>query len=132
MNWYITVLKKYVVFSGRARRSEYWYFTLFSTIVTFILVAIDVAMGTGSADGSAGGDAGMAMSVNLGVLSGIYALAVFLPSLGVLVRRLHDTDHSGWWMLITLVPLIGAFVLLYFLVKDSTPGDNKFGSNPKT
>jgi uncharacterized membrane protein YhaH (DUF805 family) len=132
MNWYIAVLKKYVLFSGRARRSEYWYFTLFSTIVSFILIAIDVAMGTGSADSSAGGDAGVAMNVNLGILSGIYALAVFLPSLGVLVRRLHDTDHSGWWIFITLVPIIGAFVLLYFLVIDGTPGDNKFGPNPKT
>jgi uncharacterized membrane protein YhaH (DUF805 family) len=131
MNWYIDVLKKYFLFSGRARRAEYWYFALFNTIISLILVAIDVAMGTGTADSMAG-DANMAMSVNLGVLSGIYALAVFLPGLGVLVRRLHDTDHSGWWMFITLIPIIGAFVLLYFLVKDSTPGANEYGSNPKT
>lgn len=131
MNWYIEVLKKYVVFSGRASRSEYWYFALFSTIISIILTVIDLAMGSGSADSSVSADAGMAMSVNMGLLGGIYSLAVLLPSLGVSFRRLHDTDHSAWWLLIAFIPLIGAIVLLVFLVKDSTPGNNKYGPNPK-
>lgn len=132
MNWYIEVLKKYVVFSGRASRSEYWYFVLFSTIISIILTIIDVAMGSGSAESTMGGaDAEMAANVSMGLLGGIYSLAVFLPSLAVAVRRLHDTDHSGWWMFIALIPLIGVIVLLIFMVKDSTPSENEYGSNPK-
>lgn len=131
MSWYIEVLKKYVVFSGRSRRAEYWYFVLFNTIIGAVLLAIDIAMGSGSAESTMSGDAGMAMNASLGILSGIYSLAVFLPGLAVLIRRLHDTDHSGWWIFITLIPIIGAFILLYFLVKDSTPGVNQYGSNPK-
>ena len=131
MNWYIGVLKKYVVFSGRATRSEYWYFTLFNIIITVILMGIDIAMGSGSAESTVSGDAGVAMNMNAGILTGIYGLAVFLPGLAVLFRRLHDTDHSGWWIFISLIPLIGAIVLLVFLVKDSTPGENQYGSNPK-
>jgi uncharacterized membrane protein YhaH (DUF805 family) len=132
MSWYIEVLKKYVVFSGRASRSEYWYFALFSTIISIILTMIDVSMGSGAAETAMSGDAEMAMSVNMGWLSGIYSLAVLLPSLGVSIRRLHDTDHSGWWLLIAFIPLIGAIVLLVFMVKDSTAGNNEYGPNPKT
>lgn len=131
MNWYIAVLKKYLVFSGRASRSEYWYFVLFNIIVSAILTAIDIAIGSGTAETAMSGDAGVSMSVNMGILSGIYSLAVLLPSLGVSVRRLHDTNHSGWWLLIAFIPVIGAIVLLVFLVKDSDEGDNRFGSSPK-
>jgi uncharacterized membrane protein YhaH (DUF805 family) len=132
MNWYIAVLKKYVLFSGRATRSEYWYFALFNTIIIMILTGIDVAMGTGSAESTmSSADGGMAMSANMGVLSGIYSLAVLLPSIGVAIRRLHDTDHSAWWLFITLIPIIGAIILLVFLVKDSTPSENQYGPNPK-
>ena len=131
MSCYIEVLKKYVVFSGRSRRAEYWYFVLFNTIITAVLVAIDIAMGSGSAESTMSGDAGVAMNMSLGILSGIYSLAVLLPGLAVLIRRLHDTDHSGWWIFISLIPIIGSFILLYFLVKDSTPGANQYGSNPK-
>ncbi len=131
MNWYIGVLKKYVVFSGRATRSEYWYFVLFNTIISMILMGIDIAMGTGGAESTMSADAGVAMNMSAGILTGIYTLAVFLPSLAVLIRRLHDTDHSGWWIFISLIPLVGAIVLLVFLVKDSTAGENQYGSNPK-
>lgn len=131
MNWYIEVLKKYVTFSGRASRSEYWYFVLFSTIISMVLTGIDIAMGSGSAETAMNAEEGVAMSVNMGWLSGVYALAVFLPSLAVLFRRLHDTDHSAWWIFIGLIPIIGAIVLLVFLVKDSTPGNNQYGPNPK-
>jgi uncharacterized membrane protein YhaH (DUF805 family) len=131
MNWYISVLKKYVVFNGRATRSEYWYFVLFSTIISMILMGIDIAMGSGSAESTVNADTGVAMNMSAGILTGIYSLGVLLPSLAVLIRRLHDTDHSGWWVFISLIPLIGAIILLVFLVKDSTPGDNQYGPNPK-
>lgn len=119
MNWYLEVLKKYAVFSGRARRKEYWYFFLFNIIISIVLAAIDGATGSFSAE------AGM------GLLGGIYTLAVLIPGIAVSVRRLHDTERSGWWLLIGLVPLIGAIVLLVFMVQDSKPGQNQYGANPK-
>lgn len=119
MNWYLEVLKKYVLFSGRARRKEYWYFVLFNVIVTLILMLIDRATGTFSKD------------LRVGLLEGIYGLVVLLPGLGVGVRRLHDTNRAGWWLFLALVPFIGAIVLIVFFVMDSTPGANRFGPNPK-
>jgi len=119
MSWYLEVLKKYAVFGGRARRKEYWYFVLFNIIVSMVLTAIDGV--TGSLSPQAG----------IGLLSGIYSLAVLIPSIAVSVRRLHDIDRSGWWLFIVLVPLIGAIILLVFAVQDSKPGANRFGENPK-
>ena len=119
MNWYIAVLKKYAVFTGRARRSEYWFFILFNVIISLVLGFIDGFLGLG--DPEAG----------VGLLSVIYGLAVLIPSIAVGVRRLHDTDRSGWWLLISLIPLIGGIVLLVFIVLDGTPGENRFGPNPK-
>ncbi|NJD23812.1 MAG: DUF805 domain-containing protein [Betaproteobacteria bacterium] len=119
MNWYLEAVKKYAVFDGRARRKEYWYFVLFNTIIFVVLTIIDVLTGSYSQE------AGM------GLLGGIYTLAVLLPSIAVAVRRLHDTARSGWWLLIALIPLIGAIVLLVFMVKDSSPGQNEYGANPK-
>ncbi|MBU2712785.1 DUF805 domain-containing protein [Zooshikella harenae] len=119
MNWYLEVLKKYAVFEGRARRKEYWLFFLFTTIISIILGVLDNVFGLISAD------------AGVGLLGGIYSLAVFIPGLAVTVRRLHDTDRSGWWILISLLPLIGIIVLLVFMFLDSTPGENNFGANPK-
>ena len=98
---------------------EFWYFTLFNLIAVVVLALIDMLLGTYSA------------TVEIGLLSAIYSLAVLAPGLAVSVRRLHDTDRSGWWLLIGFVPLIGAVVLLVFLVLDSQPGANRFGPNPK-
>lgn len=119
MNWYLDVLKKYAVFTGRARRKEYWMFFLFNLIVSVVLAVVDSFTGTFSE------------SLGIGLLGGLYALGVLLPSIGVSIRRLHDTDRSGWWLLIGLIPLIGAIVLLVFMVLDGTPGPNRFGPNPK-
>ena len=120
MSWYLQALKKYAVFSGRSRRMEYWYFVLFNIIVSIVLGVIDgLLLGTL--------DSGM----GVGLLSGIYGLAILIPSLAVTVRRLHDIDRSGWWILIGLVPLIGVIVLLVFALLDGTPGDNRYGPNPK-
>lgn len=119
MNWYIEVLKKYAVFSGRARRKEYWYYFLINFLIITALLLIDNMLGT--LDKEAG----------MGLLSGIYALAVLIPGLAVAVRRLHDSGRKGWWVLLTLIPIIGPIILIFFLIQDSTPGDNAYGPNPK-
>ena len=119
MNWYLEVLKKYAVFGGRARRREYWYFALFNILISIALAIIDGVTGTLSAE------------AGIGLLGAFYALAVLIPGIAVSVRRLHDTNRSGWWLLIVLVPLIGAIVLLVFMVQDSQPGENQYGPNPK-
>jgi uncharacterized membrane protein YhaH (DUF805 family) len=119
LSWYLEAIKKYAVFSGRSRREEYWYFVLFNIIVAIVLGWIDALLGTrGSYAGA-------------GLLSGIYSLAVIIPSLAVTVRRLHDIGRTGWWILIGLVPLIGAIVLLVFALVDSTPGDNRYARTRK-
>ncbi len=112
MQEYRNVLQKYAVFSGRARRREYWMFVLVNIIISIIFALI----------GSV---------INSEFLGNIYALAMIVPALAVGVRRLHDTGRSGWWLLIGLVPLVGAIVLIVFAVQDSQPGDNEYGPNPK-
>jgi len=119
MNWYIDVLKKYAVFQGRARRKEYWFFVLFNVIISIGLTIVDVMIGTFNAE------------TGIAYLSTLYSLAVLIPSIAVSVRRLHDTDRTGWWLFIALIPLIGLIVLLVFMFLDSQPGDNKYGANPK-
>ena len=93
----------------------------------FVLFNILVSIGLGIIDGIAG----FRIDPGVGVLSGVYALAMIIPSIAVGIRRLHDTDRSGWWCLIGFVPFIGALVLLIFFLLDSTPGTNRFGPNPK-
>jgi uncharacterized membrane protein YhaH (DUF805 family) len=117
MNYYIGVLKKYAVFNGRARRAEYWYFALFSIIISIILGIVDNVLGF-----SIG---------NTGILGGIYALAVLIPSIAVSIRRLHDTGKSGWMLLVTLIPFIGWIWIIVLMVIDSSPGGNRYGPNPK-
>lgn len=119
MNWYIEVLKKYAVFNGRARRKEYWFFILFNIIINIVLAIIDSVTGT------------LSLEEGIGLLSGIYSLAIVIPGIAVFVRRLHDTGRSGWWIFIGLIPLIGFIVLLVFTVQDSKAGENQYGANPK-
>ena len=119
MKWYFEVLKKYAVFSGRARRSEFWFFTLFNAIALIVLSIIDYAIGTYDVQNS------------IGILGGIYSLAVLIPSIAVTVRRLHDISRSGWWVLIAFVPIIGGIILLVFTVLDSKPEANVYGVSPK-
>ncbi len=118
MNWYLEVLKKYAVFNGRARRKEYWMFYLFNLVIAIALGFIE-------------GIADIAPASNQSVLASFYSLAVLIPSIAVSVRRLHDTDRTGWWLLIGIIPLIGTIVLLVFMVKDSSTGQNQYGANPK-
>lgn len=119
MNWYLEVLNKYAVFSGRARRKEYWFFVLFNILISLALAVVDFV--TGSTDPASG----------VGLFGGIYAIGILLPSLTVTVRRLHDTNRSGWWVLLPLIPVLGSLILFYFLVLDSNPGRNEYGESPK-
>ena len=114
------VLKKYAVFSGRARRKEYWFFVLFNLIISVVLMVIDSATGTYDE------------AVGVGILGGIYLFAVLIPSIAVAVRRLHDTDRSAWWILVGIIPLIGIIVLIVFMCLDGNPEENEYGANPKT
>lgn len=119
MNWYLEVLRKYAEFNGRASRQEYWFFLLFNLLISAFLATIDFFSGT------------LNIETGIGLLSGIYSLVVLIPSIAVTVRRLHDTDRSGWWMFIALIPIIGGIVLFIFTILDSTSGDNQYGPNPK-
>ena len=113
---YKNVFKKWGDFQGRASRSEFWYFVLANFIVSILLSAVDrVVLGQSSG----------------GVLASLYALLALLPSLAVAFRRLHDVGKSAWWLLISLIPLVGFIVLIYFYVKDSD-AINEYGANPKT
>ena len=118
MQWYLKVLREYATFSGRARRTEFWMFTLVSTIISIVLGLLDGLVGLSSSNG-------------VGVLGGLYSLAVLIPSLAVGVRRLHDTGRSGWWWFIGLVPLVGIIVLIVFWASEGSLGPNEHGPNPK-
>jgi uncharacterized membrane protein YhaH (DUF805 family) len=102
----------YTKFDGRAARPAYWWWFLFGVLVAIGANIVDAIIGT------------------WGVVNGLAALALFLPGLSVSIRRLHDTDHSGWWVLIGLIPIIGFIVLLIFYLRDSDPGENKYGPPP--
>ncbi|KUN73413.1 hypothetical protein AQJ46_09435 [Streptomyces canus] len=112
MSWFIEVLKKYAVFSGRARRKEYWMFALFAGIIYVVFAVLGVV-------------------TKQSWLVAIPYIAFLLPGLAVTARRLHDTGRSGWWILFGIVPLVGGITLFVFSVLDSEPGDNKYGPNPK-
>lgn len=139
MQWYLTALRKYATFRGRARRKEYWMFVLFN-FFTLVVNFLDRVLG-------------LVIAEDVGVLDTLYSLAVLIPSLAVTVRRLHDTNHRGWWVLAATVLLlltvasgfssdvaagvfglatIGLFLtMLYFLILDGEPGTNRYGPNPK-
>lgn len=114
----------YVNFKGRSRRSEYWFITLFLALTNLGATVVDAAVFAGDIDD-------FFLDGGWGPVGVLWTLAVFLPSLAVLVRRLHDTDKSAWWILILLVPFAGFIVVFIFTVMDSTPGENRFGVSPK-
>jgi uncharacterized membrane protein YhaH (DUF805 family) len=119
MEWYLKVLKNYVGFSGRARRTEYWMFTLFNCLAIVAAIILDNVFGLAWKSGDGG-------PIYL-----LYVLAVLLPSLAVGVRRLHDIGKSGWWLLLAFIPLIGAIILLIWHVREGDHGNNAYGPNPK-
>ena len=128
MDWYLMVWKKFAEFDGRARRTEYWMFTLFNLLAMLVLAAV--------------GGVGLAISQDYGgvlfIPLGIYVLAQIIPGLAVAVRRFHDTGKSGWmillFMVLGIIPLVGliaSIVQIVFLCTDSDPGANEYGPNPK-
>ena len=136
MQDYLNVIKNhYADFKGRARRREYWMFTLINAIITFVLqipaqgALMGMAMQSDTTGAPSAGLTGIALISS--ILLFVYGLAVLVPSLAVGVRRMHDTGRSGWLLLLGLIPFIGWLILLYFYVQDSQPGANKWGPNPK-
>jgi uncharacterized membrane protein YhaH (DUF805 family) len=119
MNWFVSGLKRYAVFRGRAGRPEYWYFTLIYFLVALVLGALDFIAGTYNPESGTG------------LFSSIFAIVLLIPVLAVTVRRLHDTGRSGWWLLIGLLPLIGFIVLLIFTLQRGTAGANAYGEGPE-
>ena len=113
MNYYVAVIKKYVTFSGRAGRAEYWYFTLFSFLISLGLRIVSAVIGDRS-----------------NILGVLYAIFVFLPGLAVLVRRLHDIGKSAWMLLLLLIPLVGVIWIFVLTVMGSDVGLNAYGQNP--
>jgi uncharacterized membrane protein YhaH (DUF805 family) len=112
--WFlICVTRKYAAFNGRARRKEYWMFTLICCILVFIPFFIEAFLGI------------------FPVLSNIILLALIIPSVAVCVRRLHDVGKSGWWYFVNLIPIIGPLYFLYLMIKDGQPDANQWGLNPK-
>jgi len=109
-----TCFRKYAVFNGRASRSEYWFFVLFELLLYIVLIAVDIAVFRGS----------------MNVFSTLASLVLFLPGLAVLVRRLHDTDRSAWWILIPFLPIIGSIWLIVLLCERGTEGANRYGMGP--
>lgn len=119
MNWYLGAFKNYFNFNGRARRKEYWFFTLFHLIFVIAAMVVDNVLGLAS-------DA-----LGYGPVYILYALGSFIPSLSLSVRRLHDIGRSGWWMLLLLIPCIGAIILLVFAVTEGDGQTNTYGPDPK-
>jgi len=115
VNWYLAVLKNYVGFTGRARRQEYWMFTLVNVIIYAVLYILFVSTS----------------SQIFFILYSLYGLAVLLPSLAVFARRMHDIGRSGWWILLGLIPLVGAIILIVFAATEGQQGPNQYGPNPK-
>jgi len=118
IDWAMRPLAKYADFSGRAPRAEYWWFYLLSVVAYLVATIVDSILGTDETLGS------------FGIITLVVSLGLLIPSLAAGVRRLHDTDRSGWWLLIGLIPLLGALVLLFFFVSGGTKGDNRFGPDP--
>ena len=116
MQWFLKCLTQYADFTGRARRKEYWMFVLFSLLIYFLVAIVLVAL---SATESA-----------INIVIGLLALSLMLPNLAVTIRRLHDTDRSGWWALLSFVPIL-SLVILVFMFLDGTSGGNRFGPDPK-
>ena len=134
MNDYLNVIRNnYANFQGRARRREFWMFTLINSIVLVVFQLLATAwilpsVMASNSDDTAAPSAGMWVVLGLFLL---YSLFILLPSLAVNVRRLHDTGKSGWWYLISFLPFIGSLVMIVLMVLDSAPGSNQWGPNPK-
>jgi uncharacterized membrane protein YhaH (DUF805 family) len=113
MNWYVQAFRKYSEFNGRASRSEYWYFVLINALVIMGFILLDL------------------LFTSYGILSIVYCVAAIIPAFAVTVRRLHDTNRSGWNILLGLIPIIGGIIVLVFLLQESSFGENRYGGYPE-
>ena len=113
MEWYLKVVRNYAVFTGRARRTEYWMFVLFNILFAALASVLDWILGSWN------------------MVSGLYGLAMLIPSIAVAVRRLHDINKTGFFLLIGLIPVIGFIWLLILFLKEGDMGDNQYGTDPK-
>jgi uncharacterized membrane protein YhaH (DUF805 family) len=132
MDWMLMPLRRYADFSGRSRRKEYWMFTLFILLVYvafFALLAIGGGL-SGMFEAGSGASIPALAWVVIGLFV-VFALAIFVPALAVVVRRLHDQDKSGWFILIQFIPYIGGIIMLIFMCIDGTKGENRYGPDPK-
>jgi uncharacterized membrane protein YhaH (DUF805 family) len=118
MEWFIKVVKSFS-FGGRARRKEYWMFFLFVIVISFLLGLLDAILGTYS------------KRAEIGLLGGLFVLAIVIQSIAVGVRRLHDTGRSGWWLLINFVPFVGPIIVLVLMILEGQQGENRYGPDPK-
>jgi len=127
MEWMLMPLKRYAEFSGRSRRKEYWMFVL-GVVIVYAIIALLFGAGvfTGENVDGVGLLGGTAMIVLV-----IFALAVFIPALAVQVRRFHDQDKSGWFVLLNLIPYLGGIIVLVMMCLEGTKGSNRFGPDPK-
>lgn len=125
MDWMLMPLRRYADFSGRSRRKEYWMFQL---LMLLVYMPLGILMGIGAAMGSDNGAGALFYLALVAML--LLMLAVFIPGLAVQVRRFHDQDKSGWFVLFNLVPYVGGFVVLVFMCLRGTPGPNRFGDDP--
>ncbi len=119
MTWALMPLQKYAVFSGRSRRKEFWMFVLFTFIVEIVLAIIDAIIGTYNT------------ALGIGLLSGLFYLAILVPSIALNTRRLHDIGKSGWFQLLFIIPIVGFILWIIWMVRDSDDGVNKYGPSPK-
>lgn len=122
-----TCFSKYVTFSGRAVRSEFWWWVLFVFVANMVLTWVDIAL-FGVVETGPGSIAG---STSTPIFSGLFGLATLLPGISVSVRRMHDTNRSGWWLWIALIPIIGFILLIVWFATDGTRGPNNYGFDPK-
>ena len=130
MKWFLKCLKQYADFSGRARRREYWFFQLFN-LIFFIVIVLGLGLIANALGANDSISPEFGLITIIGLLIIFYVLALTIPSIAVTIRRLHDTGNSGWMLFISLIPLIGPIWLFILYVKNSQPGENKWGPNPK-
>lgn len=133
MEWMLLPLKRYAQFSGRSRPKEYWMYALFLFLCMIALSIVEATFGLGITHEWAyrnGWNMGAGASRQGGPLIGLFALGTLIPSVAVAVRRLHDTDRSGWWLLLAFLPIIGAIWLFILMIIGGTRGSNRFGPDP--
>ena len=128
-----SVFRQYATFDGRARRSEYWYFVLFNILIyALMLIVSTLILSTGVAGRSSGMNAAMGRMSLLYILYGIYSLAIIIPGLALLCRRLHDIGRAGTYMLFAFIPFVGLIFLLIWVLQEGEPGPNRYGPDPKS